>query len=220
MYKVLTGLIKANGGRYFFQIHLIVFLCGCSIATVNGCPNNEQYWRRLFWNLNCRFWKIKIVVLFSENKKPRPQLLVLANSITRLPPEILSDITFILSLLKHVWRWQVSWRRSIIIIRLLGTYKENIRGLLKNSDIRFKNFKIKRWSQQASHSEPFSSIGGNQPISFKKWKTPKRYILGSIICTYWLSLGGGGDICRTYGPSAARCVSPAREPNISWSGPT
>ena len=74
----------------------------------------------------------------------------------------------------------------------LSTYKENIRGLLKNSDIRFKNFKIKRWSQQASHSEPFSSIGGNQAVPFKKWKTPKRYIFGSIICTYWLSWGGAG----------------------------
>ena len=50
----------------------------------------------------------------------------------------------------------------------LSTYKENIRGLLKNSDIRFKNFKIKRWSQQTSHSEPFSSIGGNQAVPFKK----------------------------------------------------
>ena len=82
----------------------------------------------------------------------------------------------------------------------LGTYKENIRGLLKNSDIRFKNFKIKRWSQQASHSEPFCSIGGNQPISFKKWKTQKWYILGSIICTYWLSWGGGGGVFA--GPTA------------------
>ena len=79
----------------------------------------------------------------------------------------------------------------------LGTYKENIRGLLKNSHIRFKNFKIKRWSQQASHSEPFCSIGSNQPISFKKWKTQKRYILGSIICTYLLSWEGGICAGRT-----------------------
>ena len=102
----------------------------------------------------------------------------------------------------------------------LSTYKENIRGLLKNSDIRFKNFKIKRWSQQASHSEPFSSIGGNQPISFKKLKDAEEAHIRVNNMYLLTELRGGGGICRTHGPSAARCVSPAREPNISWSGST
>ena len=39
------------------------------------------------------------------------KLLVLANFITCLPPEIPRDIAFILGIIKHVQRWRESWKK-------------------------------------------------------------------------------------------------------------
>ena len=49
----------------------------------------------------------------------------------------------------------------------IPTHWENVRGILENSDVGFKDLKMKSWSKKSPHSEPLVSIWYNQPISFK-----------------------------------------------------
>ena len=53
-----------------------------------------------------------------ESSQTRPLLLVLAIvSYIRLPPEIPRDTAFILSILKCVQSWRISWIRSIVQLK-------------------------------------------------------------------------------------------------------
>ena len=77
-----------------------------AVATVDvlTASNNDV---RTCRNLNRTFCKFKIALSFWGKKKTRPRLLVLANFITCLPPEIQRDIASIPAIPKRVQRWRV-----------------------------------------------------------------------------------------------------------------
>ena len=112
--------------HYLEQVRTVTFVCHswclsiywqCAVATVDVlmANNYDVNLAKTRYVHSAWPWNRRVVLIELINST---RLLVLANFITYLPPEIPRDIAFIPSILERVQRWRVSWIRSIQLMQL------------------------------------------------------------------------------------------------------
>ena len=100
----MTEELFISSGKLWVQVIIITFLYAVVTVRVLTASNNDI---QLVETRTVHFARIKFSFRFEGINK----LLVLANFIACLPPEIPHDIAFIPGIIKHVQRWRESSKK-------------------------------------------------------------------------------------------------------------